>query len=89
MAIKTTMDDKWKMLTIIFQITFLIMLLVSLYLVIISIWNQQYIALIISLFLVLFCFLQENEFKNAKKTKDITHINIIVRCMMGMLGKLY
>ncbi len=89
MKMKTKMDEKWRLMTSVFQITFFIILAVNAYLVVISLLQAQYIATLIALFLVAFCVLLEKEFKLAKSRNDITEINVIVRCMMGLLGKLY
>lgn len=89
MKMLTKMDEKWRMMTTIFQITFLILLFVDVYIFVVSIFKQQYFASLLSLFLIIFCIFQEKEFKSAKNKNNITEINIIMRCMMGLLGKLY
>lgn len=82
-------DAKWKLLISIFQIMFVVLLGVFIYMCSACVVAKQYSYMLIVLPLIIGALIMEKQLYFAKKDNDLRKINKVFRGGMRVLGMLY
>ncbi|MEG0329055.1 MAG: hypothetical protein RR624_01385 [Longicatena sp.] len=82
-------DEKWKLLITIFQVTFVVLLLLFMYMIVMCFIESKFSFSLLVLPFIILCLIMEKQLFNAKSKDNIKCINVVLRTGMRIVGMLY